>query len=163
MKLQGRCWVFPEANVNTDLLRPTSVLRLPVAEQAQAVFETVRPGWSQQVRAGDILVGGKNFGTGSSRPASQVLAHLGIRLLIAESINGLFFRNCINYALPALEIPGILSAVSEGDVLSVDVEAGTVHDERTGATLRGAGIPPELLALIEAGGLLERLKAQQLI
>ena len=163
MKLHGRCWVFPEANVNTDVLRPTSVLRLPVAEQAKAVFETVRPGWSQLVRPGDVLVGGKNFGTGSSRPASQVLAHLGIHVLIAESINGLFFRNCINYALPALEVPGILAAVKEGDTLDVDVIAGTVRNERTGETLRGPGIPPELIELIEAGGLLERLKAQQLI
>jgi 3-isopropylmalate/(R)-2-methylmalate dehydratase small subunit len=112
------------------------------------------------VRTGDILIGGKNFGTGSSRPASQVLVQLGIRALVAESINGLFFRNCVNYALPAIEIPGILDLVSEGDILDVDAARGTMRNERTGQSAQGAVMPPLLLEILESGGLINRLQAQ---
>jgi 3-isopropylmalate/(R)-2-methylmalate dehydratase small subunit len=156
----GRCWVFPDANINTDQIRPTPSLRLPLAEQALHVFAAIRPGWAALVQTGDILIAGKNFGTGSSRPASQVLVQLGIRALVAESINGLFFRNCVNYALPAIEIPGILDLVTEGDAVTVDVVAGTVRDERNARVAQGAVMPPLLLEILESGGLINRLQAQ---
>jgi 3-isopropylmalate/(R)-2-methylmalate dehydratase small subunit len=156
----GRCWVFPDANINTDQIRPTPSLRLPLPEQALHVFAAIRPGWAALVQTGDILIGGKNFGTGSSRPASQVLVQLGIRALVAESINGLFFRNCVNYALPAIEIPGILDLVSEGDILDVDAARGTMRNERTGQSAQGAVMPPLLLEILESGGLINRLQAQ---
>ena len=98
---EGRVWLFADDNINTDLMMPQSVFAKSLEEQMRNVFATYRPGWVEQVRAGDILVGGRNFGTGSSRPGSLLLKRLGIAALVAESINGLFYRNCINYALPA--------------------------------------------------------------
>ena len=75
---------------------------------------------------GDIIVGGRNFGTGSSRPAPSLMADLGIAAVIAESLNGLFFRNCINSGVAAAECPGILDVVAEPDVVALDLATGTI-------------------------------------
>src|SRR5271169_6613279 len=99
----GRVWIFTDDNINTDLMMPQSVFGKSLEEQMRNVFATYRPGWAGEVRPGDILVGGRNFGTGSSRPGALLLKRLGIAALVASSINGLFYRNCVNYALPAME------------------------------------------------------------
>jgi 3-isopropylmalate/(R)-2-methylmalate dehydratase small subunit len=110
------------------------------------------------VRQGDLIVAGRNFGAGSSRPAPEILRVLGIGAIVAETISGIFFRNCVNYALPAMECPGVLDAVKEGDIVRVDVEMGTVTNARTGQTLSGAKMPPMLLDIIKAGGTYDQLK-----
>ena len=112
--VEGRVWVFADDNINTDLMMPASVFAKPLDVQLRNVFATYRPRWVDAVRKGDIIVGGRNFGTGSSRPASMLLRRLGISALVSETINGLFYRNCINYALPALECEGIRKMAQEG-------------------------------------------------
>ena len=156
--VEGRAWVFPEPNVNTDLMMPAATFRMSRAEQAQHVFATYRPGWAAEVGAGDVLVGGRNFGTGSSRPAPSLMADLGIRAVIAESLNGLFFRNCINTGVAAAECPGILDIVAEPDVVRYDLRSGVVTNTRTGATIAGSSLPDELIGIIDDGGLLARLE-----
>src|SRR3712207_7568731 len=94
----------------------------PLEEQPRYVFSANRPGWVDLVAEGDLIVAGRNFGTGSSRPAARVLALLGIGGVIAESINGLFFRNSVNYAFPVLECPGVLEAFEEGDEAEFDLD-----------------------------------------
>ena len=157
MVQEGRAWLFADSNLNTDLMMPNKGYPLPMPERAKLIFATHRPGWSEQVRIGDILVAGRNFGAGSARPAAEVLRVLGIRALVAESINGLFFRNCVNYALPAIECPGILDAVNEGDIVRVNVGAGVVENTRSGKILEGSKMPPMLLDIIKAGGTYDRL------
>lgn len=157
--IEGRAWVFAEANINTDLMMPPRGYALPPAERALLVFSANRPGWAAQVREGDILVCGRNFGTGSSRPAPEMFRELGIRAIVAESFNGLFFRNCINYALPAVECPGILAAVQEGDIVSIDAAQGVVSNPARAAALTGTRIPPALMDIIAAGGLLAQMQA----
>ncbi len=82
--------------------------------------------------------------TASGRPAARVLKELGIACLLAESINGLFFRNCVNYGFPALEVPGVHDAFAEGDRAEIDFVAGTVRNARTGRTLTGHRWPDPL-------------------
>ena len=154
---EGRAWIFAEANLNTDLMMPSRGYPLPLPERSKLIFATYRPGWSEQVQAGDILIAGRNFGAGSARPAAEILRVLGIRVLVAESINGIFYRNCVNYALPAMECPGVLDAVNEGDIVRVDVAEGIVVNMRSGKILRGSKMPPMLLDIINAGGTYERL------
>ena len=110
--VEGRAWIFAEANLNTDLMMPNKGYALSLPERAKLIFATHRPGWSEQVREGDIIVAGRNFGAGSSRPAAEILRVLGIAAIVSETISGLFFRNCVNYALPAMECPGVLDAVT---------------------------------------------------
>ena len=112
MKFKARVWKFGE-NINTDLILPIQAFYLPAAEQPKYVFHANRPGWVDQVQPGDIIIGGKNFGMGSSRPAARSLKNLGLACLVAPSINGLFFRNCVNFAFPAIECPGVHEAFQE--------------------------------------------------
>ena len=118
---EGRAWLFPEANINTDQMMPNRGYALSLEERTTLIFAAYRPGWAAQVRKGDIIVAGRNFGAGSSRPAAEILRVLGISAIVAETISGIFFRNCINYALPAMECPGVHDAVSEGDIVRVDI------------------------------------------
>src|SRR6185295_13897341 len=104
MKYTARVWKF-EDNINTDLILPSIAFYLSPPEQARYVFHANRPDWAAQVQPGDIIIGGKNFGMGSSRPAARSLKTLQIGALVAHSINGLFFRNAVNWALPAMECP----------------------------------------------------------
>jgi 3-isopropylmalate/(R)-2-methylmalate dehydratase small subunit len=154
----GRAWVFPEPNVNTDLMMPAALFRAQRDEQARQLFATYRPGWAASVEPGDVVVAGRNFGTGSSRPAPSLMADLGIRAVIAESLNGLFFRNCINAGIAAADCPGVLGLVDELDVVSFDLRSGLVSDVATGRSLQGSALPDELVGVIEDGGLLRRLE-----
>jgi 3-isopropylmalate/(R)-2-methylmalate dehydratase small subunit len=156
--IEGRTWSFPEPNVNTDLMMPAALFRLPSAEQPKQVFATYRPGWADAVQPGDIIVAGRNFGTGSSRPAPSLFAALGIRAVIGESLNGLFFRNCINAGVAAAECKGILDLVEEPDVVAYEPSSGSITNTRTGVALHGAALPEALIELLDDGGLLRRLE-----
>jgi len=100
---------------------------------------------------------------GSSRPASRSLRNLGIAALIAESINGLFFRNAVNFGLLALECPGVHAAFHEGQTAEVSLEDFTVRNRDTGALLKAQRIPSMLLELMTQGGLYPHLERQGLI
>lgn len=160
--IRGKAWAFGD-NVNTDLIQPMHALFKPRMDQVRYVFEANRPGWVGKVNPGDLIVAGENFGTGSSRPAARVLKDLGIGGLVCESYNSLFFRNCVNFALPALVCPGILAAVAEGDAVAFDLETGAVENESSGTRLQGIPWAPELLKIERAGGLIEQLRAEDLL
>jgi len=87
--IKGKVWKFGD-EINTDLMVPSHALALSDTEMVKHCFSANRPGWVDLVKKGDIIVGGKNFGIGSSRPGANVLKSLGIACLLAESINGLF-------------------------------------------------------------------------
>ena len=153
--LKGRVWKFGD-DINTDLMVPAIALWKD-AEMTKYCFSANRPGWSALVEKGDILVAGKNFGTGSSRPAARVLKDLGITCLLAESINGLFLRNCVNFALPALPCPGVFAAFEEGDIAEVDFEQGKITNQTRGMMLETAPLPEMLVKIIDAGGIIPML------
>lgn len=159
---RSRVWCVGD-DINTDLILPIEILPLPRLERPPHMFQANRPGWAQQVRAGDILIAGRNYGMGSSRPAALAMKDLGLSCLVAETINGLFFRNCVNFALPALAIPGVRAAFEEGDEGEVDFTQGIVRNLRTGAELRGTPWPELLLRSMRAGGLVEKLEAEGLL
>jgi 3-isopropylmalate/(R)-2-methylmalate dehydratase small subunit len=162
MNFKARVWKVGD-NINTDLILPIQAFYLPAAEQPKYVFQANRPGWADLVKPGDILVGGKNFGMGSSRPAARSLKNLGIACLVAPSINGLFFRNCVNFAFPAVECPGVDGAFEEGEIAEVDFDTGAVRNATRGTTLKGRPMPPRLLELVKAGGVYPLLEKECLI
>lgn len=159
---RSRVWCVDD-DIDTDLILPVGYLHIPLSERPKHVFQANRPGWAQQVKPGDILIAGRNFGMGSGRPAALVMKDLGLACLIAESINGLFFRNCVNFALPALQIPGVRATFQEGDEAEVHFKLGLVRNLRTGAQLQGKPWPEVLLRTLRAGGLVERLEAEGLL
>ena len=162
MRFSGKVWRFGH-DINTDLIQPVPVIFMPVEVQARHVFSANRPGWADEVHPGDILVAGRNFGTGSGRPAARVLKDLGIACLLAESINGLFFRNCVNYGFPALEVPGVHDAFEEGDRAEIDFTAATATNRSTGKSLTGRRWPEPLYHILEKGGVLPLLEAEGLV
>jgi 3-isopropylmalate/(R)-2-methylmalate dehydratase small subunit len=162
MKFTARVWKFPD-NINTDLILPSASFYLTPEEQVRFVFQANRPGWVDQVQKGDILIGGKNFGMGSSRPAARSLRNLGLGCLVAESINGLFFRNAVNFAFPAMACAGVDQAFVEGDVAEIDFDGGTVKNLSQGTTLQAAALPKKLLDLLDAGGVYPLLEREGII
>lgn len=159
MKFKARVWKFPD-NINTDLILPNRAFYMTPAEQVKFVFSANRPGWVDQVAPGDILIGGRNFGMGSSRPAARSLRNLKLACLVAESINGLFLRNSVNFGFPALECRGIGAAFEEGDVAEVSFDDYKVRNQRTGAVLDAVPLPEALKRLMQAGGLFPLLEAE---
>ncbi len=162
MKFKARVWMVGD-NINTDLILPNKAFYLTHEEQAQFVFHANRPGWAQQVRKGDILIGGRNFGMGSSRAAARSLKNLGLSCLVAESLNGLFLRNCVNFAFPALECPGVHAAFTEGEEAEVEFETARVRNIARDQALQGKPLPAPLLALVQAGGVYRLLEQEGLI
>jgi 3-isopropylmalate/(R)-2-methylmalate dehydratase small subunit len=160
--ISGKVWKFGD-DINTDLMLPGRLLFVGEEAQKRAVFSANRPGWVEQVQVGDIIVGGLNFGMGSSRPAARSLRNLGIAALLAESINGLFFRNAVNFGLLALECPEIHAAFEEGQTAEVSLADFTVRNRDTGAVLKAQPIPAMLLDLMTQGGLYPHLEREGLI
>ncbi|MGE0257297.1 MAG: 3-isopropylmalate dehydratase [Alphaproteobacteria bacterium] len=158
----GRVWKFGD-DINTDLMLPGPLLTASEVEQARAVFSANRPGWIDRIDPGDMIVGGRNFGTGSSRPAARSLRNIGIGALLAESINGLFFRNAVSFGFLALECAGVHAAFEEGQTAEVSIEDWTVRNRDTGAVLPIKPVPERLLALMTGGGIFPLLEAEGLI
>jgi len=159
MKFTARVWKFPD-NINTDLILPNRAFYLTPEEQVKFVFSANRPGWVDLAQPGDILIGGRNFGMGSSRPAARSLRNLKLGCLVAESINGLFFRNSVNFGFPALEGRGIEAAFEEGEVAEVSFDDYTVRNQRSGAVLTAEPLPETLKRLMQAGGLFPLLESE---
>ena len=102
--ITGRVWVFGDS-VDTDAMYPAFAMKLDVPEASKHVFYQLRPGWTDLLEPGDIVIAGKNFGVGSSRPVAALFRHLGVAALVAEEFNSLFFRNAINAGLPRSPCP----------------------------------------------------------
>ncbi|PKW00008.1 3-isopropylmalate/(R)-2-methylmalate dehydratase small subunit [Amycolatopsis echigonensis] len=152
----GRAWVFGDG-INTDDMYPGFAMRLPLDEAARHVFHASRPGWPDLVRPGDIVVAGRNFGLGSSRPVPLLFRELGVAALVAEQFNSLFFRNCVNYGLPAATLPDATKLIEEGETVRVDFSEGSLE---AGGTAHPIAPLPELLrSVLAAGGLFPQLEA----
>lgn len=159
MVITGRVWLFGD-EINTDLIVPNVTFRLPPEEQIKYIFSANRPGWASLVKPGDILVAGKNFGTGSSRPGALLLRRLGLGGMVAESYNGLFFRNCVSYGFAAMQCADVTTLFSEGDTAIIDFSEGKVRNTQTGEEKYGAPLSPSVVDILTAGGIEELLKKE---
>jgi len=159
MKYQGRVWKFG-ANVNTDAIIAARYLNTsdPV-ELASHLMEDVDPKFGEKIKAGDIIVGGENFGCGSSREHAPIaIKYAGISCVVAKSYARIFYRNSFDMGLPIFESAEAVDEADQGDELIVDSDAGTIQNLRTGKTYKIQPIPPFMAQLIEAGGLMNYIK-----
>jgi len=155
--IEGRAWLFGN-DINTDAMAPGLYFKASMDEMARHCLETVDPAFARSVRPGDIVVAGRNFGVGSAREqAALALAHLGVGAVLAVSFGRIFYRNALNFGLPALTFPEAPTVLA-GDLLRIEPVAGRIENTRSGATHRVPGIPPHLMAMVEAGGLMPWLK-----
>lgn len=158
-QVSGRVWVFGDS-LNTDAMYPAFAMKMDVPEASRHVFYEVRPGWTDQVRPGDIVVAGRNFGVGSSRPVAALFRELGVAALIAEEFNSLFLRNAINAGLPAFTVPGATDLFSDGDRATFDFGSGEYRNDTTGEHGQAPPLPDLVLHILATGGLLARLTEQ---
>ena len=125
-------------------------------------MEDIDSSFAGAVQAGDIMVGGWNFGCGSSREHAPVAIQAsGITCVIAASFARIFYRNSINIGFPILECPEASEAIKEGDIVTVDTETGKITDETTGQVFEAKPFPPFIQKIVESGGLLPYLKEKQ--
>jgi len=159
MKLQGTVWKFGD-NVDTDLIIPARFLNsFDKDELAQNCFADMRPGFMDLISPGDIIVAGKNFGSGSSREhAPLAIKAAGISVVIAESFARIFYRNAFNIGLPILESAEAASSLQEGSPVSVDLATGEIVNTDTGERFLAKPIPSFMRAIIDAGGLVNHIK-----
>lgn len=165
--LKGRVWKFGD-NISTDLMMPAFLMDkasdITIEERAKYCMFSNRPDWVAQVKQGDIIVAGKNFGCGSSRPAAAQLKTLGISIVVAESMSRIFFRNAINLGLPVLICKSAVSAFKEGDISEVEMTSGTVKNLTTGKILQGETLPADSppMQVLMAGGIMPLLEKKYL-
>lgn len=159
LQVTGRAWVFGDG-LTTDDMYPPDAMKLDIPEAAQQVFHAVRPGWTGQVQPGDIVVAGRNFGLGSSRPVAALFRQLGVAALIAEEFNSLFFRNAVNAGLPAMTVPDATTMFRDGDTAAVDLATGSWSNHTTNTRGTVPLLPDLVLEIIADGGILPRLARQ---
>jgi len=153
----SKAWIFGD-DIDTDALAPGKYMKFALDEIARHCLESVDPAFANGVRPGDVVVGGRNFGLGSSREqAAGALRHLGVAAVVATSFAGLFYRNALNLGLPVLACPAA-ARIRAGDALRVDAEAGRIENLTTGETLACEPIPAHLMAMVRDGGLLPHLE-----
>jgi len=162
LQTEGHAWVFGD-DINTDLILPGAAFLLPVEEQVKYCFSANRPGWSDQVEPGDIIVAGVNFGVGSARPIGNVFSKLGIVGVIASSFNGLGLRNCVNYGIHVLTCPDSQSIVADSDRIAVDWKSGAIRNLASGSQIAGKPLPDSLLEIAERGGIIPILQSEGLL
>jgi 3-isopropylmalate dehydratase small subunit len=157
--IRGRVWKFGDS-VDTNIIAPLHVMRAgKIEEVAQHTMAALRPEFPAQVRPGDIIVAGANFGCGSHRQeANLVLEKVGIRAIVAESVARIFLRTSINLAYPTLVAPGISSLVEDHQELEIDYRNGTIRALHSGAELPLPKYPPAVEKIFAAGGILTLLK-----
>ena len=150
-------------NVDTDVIIPARYLNAPSPEElAKHCMEDIDPAFATTVQSGDIIVGGANFGCGSSREHAPIsIRACGVACVIAASFARIFYRNSINIGFPILECPEAAAAIQNGDPISVDFATGIIHDDTTGEEFKAVAFPAFINRIIEHDGLLPYLKARQ--
>jgi 3-isopropylmalate/(R)-2-methylmalate dehydratase small subunit len=147
-------------NVDTDVILPGKYLIfIDPKDLSRHAMEGLDPDFPEKAKNGVIVVGGKNFGCGSSREqAPLALKYSGVKCVVAESFARIFFRNSINIGLPVVECTGISKAAENGDVLEVDFDTGEVRNVTKNQVLQGTKLPKFILEILADGGLIENLQ-----
>ena len=162
MNANGSVFKYPD-NVDTDVIIPARYLNTPNAQElATHCMEDIDKEFIHNVKDGDIMVGGWNFGCGSSREhAPLAIKTAGISVVIAKSFARIFYRNSINIGLPIMECPEAVDAINAGDNVTVDFDTGVITDVTTGKVFQAEPFPPFIQEIISAGGLMKSIKAKK--
>lgn len=155
---KGEVWKFGD-NVDTDVIVPGQYLDAPIGEIIPHVFESINPRFAHEVKKGDIIVAGKNFGCGSSREnAPAALKEMGVGCIVAESFARIFFRNAVAIGLPVISCNDTPNRFEAHDHVSIDLP-GALIENTTRKTVTAANpLSEEMLRIIEKGGILNLLK-----
>ena len=159
MTLEGKVWRYGD-NIDTDVIIPARYLNsFDPKELATHCMVDIDETFAGNVKEGDIMVGGHNFGCGSSREHAPIaIKASGVPVVIAASFARIFYRNAINVGLPALEIGDDVEKIKAGDILSIDLSTGKIIDKTTGDTFLAPPLPGFIQDIAQAGGLINYVK-----
>ena len=163
MILEGNAHVFGD-HINTDyIISGKYKSRLTdLNEMAKHIMEDIRPDFYREIEPGNFIVGGLNFGCGSSREAAAwVIKKAGIAAVLAKDFARIFFRNAINVGVPVLRVD--TGSIKEGDRLKIDLDAGTIENLTRGGALTTQPLPPFIQKIVDAGGMENYLKTHETI
>ena len=160
--LEGKVWRYGD-NIDTDVIIPARYLNtFDPKELAKHCMVDIDPTFAENVKAGDIMVGGKNFGCGSSGEHARVaIKASGVPVVIASSFARIFYRNGINVGLPLLEIGDDVEKIHAGDTLRIDISTGKIENLTTGDTFQAPPLPGFIQDIAKAGGLINYVKAKK--
>ncbi len=158
MKMRGRVWRFGD-DVDTDAIIPARYLSTTNPQElAQHCMEDAAPAFAREVRPGDIILAGKNFGCGSSREHAPIaIKAAGVCCVVAGSFARIFYRNAFNVGLPILESPQAVQGSHQGDELEIDLDTGEIRNRTRRKTFASDPIPPFMQELIRDGGLMRHI------
>ena len=161
MEATGFVHKYPD-NVDTDVIIPARYLNTPDAKELAAhCMEDIDPEFIHKVQKGDIIVGGANFGCGSSREhAPLAIKTAGVSCVIAATFARIFYRNSINIGLPIIECPEAARSIEAGDEVEVDFDSGVITNKTKGETYQGQAFPPFMQKIISAGGLVNYINQE---
>ncbi len=157
---KGQVWKYGD-DVNTDVIFPGKYTYQPLSpeEMATHAMEDLDPDFATNVKQGDVIVAGANFGCGSSREqAATCLKAAGVAAIIATSFSRIFFRNAINSGLPVIELKHGIKSMKKQDTVEIDFQSGVVIHE--GNEYRFPALPKEVLAILEDGGLIPHVRKE---
>ena len=160
MSIQGKVWKYGD-DVNTDVIFPGKYTYTITdrKEMAAHALEDLDPTFAKDVKPGDIVVAGRNFGCGSSREqAATCLKEAGVAAVVAASFARIFFRNAINEGLPLIECPDAIPAIEAGQTIELDFEGGVL--QAGGKVYRFPGLPEAVMGIVREGGLVEYVRKQ---
>ncbi len=160
MKIRGKVWKFGD-NIDTDQIIPARYLNTsdPKELALHVMEDSEHPNFAKEHKEGDIIVAGKNFGSGSSREHAPIsIKAAGVPIIVAKSFARIFFRNSINIGLPIIECSEAVDNISHGDEIEVDLENGIVKNLTTNKEFTATKFPQELMDILKAGGLMEYAK-----
>ena len=163
MKFTGKTVKYGD-NVDTDVIIPARHLNtIDKKELASHCMEDIDKDFHKKISEGDMIIAGANFGCGSSREHAPIaIKESGISLVIAKSFARIFYRNSINIGLAILECPEAVDAISEGDTVEADLDAGIIYNRTTGQSFETKPFPPFIQKIITAGGLVEAIRSGDL-
>jgi 3-isopropylmalate/(R)-2-methylmalate dehydratase small subunit len=159
----AKAWKFGD-NLNTDEIIPGRYnITIDPAELAKHVFCEIKPDYPIKVQPGDVIIGGQNFGCGSSREHAPIaIKGSGVQCVIAHSYARIFFRNAVNIGLPILECPEAAAEIEESDQIEVDLSMGRITNLSSGCQYQAQPLPDFVLKIADAGGIVNFLKDHQI-
>jgi 3-isopropylmalate/(R)-2-methylmalate dehydratase small subunit len=156
--IKGKAWKFGD-NINTDLICPGPMMRLPIDDLARGAMAGIDPDFYKKISKGDIVVGGDNFGSGSSRELAPIaLMKAGIGGIVAKYYGRIFYRNCIALGFPIIESNDAPDKIQQGDEIEIDLMNGKVINHTQNSVYLGTKYPKEFLEIFQSGGIIPWLK-----
>jgi 3-isopropylmalate/(R)-2-methylmalate dehydratase small subunit len=155
----SRAWVFGNDVSTDDIIAGRYLIKHDPQELGTHAMENIAPNFSRTVRPGDVIIGGKNFGCGSSREQAPItLKAVGVSAVVAESFARIFYRNSINQGLPVITCPKARNGFKNLDEVKVDLKSGTVRNVSSRKTFKADPFPDFILEILKDGGLIPYLK-----